>query len=224
MGGGRVAKYIGRPLTIGKKINRWTIIGPSDSGAYRVRKWLCQCECGSEPRMVMERRIKNGESKSCGCWRKENAPRLATIHGRSYSAEYSVWGTMIARCSNKKHAQYKHYGARGISVCHRWRYSFENFYQDMGDRPSAKHSIERIETNGNYEPDNCRWATITEQANNRRNNVIIECDGERKTISQWADVSGVSRSIIKERYCRQGWSAKDAIFLAPGSRRSDPRA
>lgn len=133
--------------------------------------WFCVCDCGKE-RIVRGNDLRNGKTKACGCLQKEVVTERSTKHGyakrNAMAAEYITWENMIARCTNPKATQYADWGGRGIKVCDRWLNSFENFITDMEDKPSSKHSIERKNVNGNYEPSNCRWATPYEQSANRR--------------------------------------------------------
>jgi hypothetical protein len=132
----------------------------------RVRRFMCKCDCGNQ-KIVMLSNLKNGSTKSCGCLSKINAYKT---HGDSGSPEHQTWQRMKRRCDNEKGNRWEHYGGRGIKVCDRWLHSYENFLNDMGRKPSPKHSIDRIDVNGNYEPSNCRWSTPKEQSNNTRRN------------------------------------------------------
>jgi len=126
--------------------------------------WLCLCDCGNSKK-VLGTNLKRGTSFSCGCLRSELLRRSKQTHGMTLTSEFNIWNGMRKRCLNKNNKDYKNYGGRGIKVCDRWLNSFENFYVDMGGRPSAKHSIDRINNDGDYEPSNCRWATAKEQQN-----------------------------------------------------------
>ena len=129
--------------------------------------WKCKCVCGTEVR-VRASHLVSGEVRSCGCLNRDVARETHTTHNMSYSSEYSAWDSMKQRCLNIRNPRYKSYGGRGIIVCERWLSSFENFYEDMGPCLSGKHSLDRINNEGNYEPGNCRWATVSEQNRNRR--------------------------------------------------------
>lgn len=126
--------------------------------------------------------------------------------------EYRTWQAMKSRCNTPGASAFKKYGAKGISVCQRWQESFEAFLEDMGPRPTTEHSIDRIDSRGNYEPSNCRWATRVEQANNVSSNRILECDGRSMTLAQWSRESGVDADVIALRIDRNSWDVKRAIF------------
>lgn len=130
--------------------------------------WVYLCSCGVEI-IVAKHNWSSGHTKSCGCLQREQTAKANTSHGESIGVpEYRAWRNMLDRCGNQRRKDYKHYGGRGISVCSRWRDSYKLFLSDMGRKPSADHSLDRIENNGNYCPGNCRWATKTEQLKNRR--------------------------------------------------------
>jgi hypothetical protein len=151
-----------------KQYGNWTVLKDFGTrGKYYVRYILAKCKCGKEKEIQLAH-LRNGASTQCiGCAGKNN--KHALKHGLISSPEYITWLAMKQRCYDSKRHNYKHYGERGIIICERWLNSFENFYADMGPRPSPKHSIDRINNDGNYEPVNCRWATQKEQVNNTRN-------------------------------------------------------
>lgn len=130
---------------------------------------------------------------------------------------YRTFKSMHLRCYSEKDHRYHYYGGRGITVCDRWLNSFENFYEDMGDPPTPKHSIDRIDNDGNYCPENCRWATIEEQANNKRNNHILTYNGITQTISQWSKYTGIDKKLIASRIYNN-WSVEQALTLPVGSK------
>ena len=134
---------------------------------------------------------------------------MSFIHGMSYSREYISWQTMKARCYNKNNDHYKNWGGRGIAVCDKWKNSFENFYEDMGKRPAGT-TLDRINNDKGYSPENCRWATMKQQENNRRNNHLITYNGKTMTISQWSERLNFKKHIIGERL-KRGWSVEKAL-------------
>lgn len=183
----------------GLKFSRLTVVrldsGRHDHGS---RFWICKCECGSII-SIATTRLTRGLSFSCGCYQRERARDWHITHGGSRSVEYNTWCGIIDRCENKNTEYYHRYGGRGITMCKRWRSSFPAFLADMGKRPSPKHSIDRINNDGNYEPGNCRWSTPKEQGVNKRSTVMITANGKTQCISDWVRETGRDKLTIRRR-------------------------
>lgn len=200
----------------GKRFGRWLVLSRNGASKDRSALWACLCDCGIQ-KTVKASTLKDGSSKSCGCYGREVASagciKRLTLHGETVgknSRIYRIWANMLSRCENEKFDSYKHYGARGIKVCDEW-HSFIRFLSDMG-RPSVDQSIDRIDPNGNYSPENCRWASKSTQMNNKRNNVFLEIDGVRKTVAQWSlEPESVKAKTIYHRI-KKGWDHKSAVF------------
>lgn len=137
------------------------------------------------------------------------------VHGMRHSSEYNTWRSIKVRCRNENDKDYPQYGGRGIKICDRWFDSFKNFIEDMGPRPTSKHSIDRKDNEGDYIPENCQWATKDVQNNNKRTNLIVEFYGKTKTVSEWSQISLVNEQTIHSRL-RLGWPAKLAVWAQPG--------
>ncbi len=193
-------------------------------GTQRRRSvWECQCECGNTA-AVDGGKLRSGHTQSCGCLQKDTASVVNGTHRKSKSKEYRIWQAILRRCGNKNSTCYDRYGGRGIKVCERWLNSFENFLADMGVRPSAQHSVERNDNNGHYEPGNCRWATRKEQGRNTRTNRVIEWNGEKKCLAEWAEIVGIPRDVLKCRL-KRGWSTDrmltEQVRIVPKPQRRD---
>lgn len=173
---------------IGMTFNRLTVIERSERKSGGKAWWRCQCECGGTA-VVTSWDLKSGHTKSCGCHNASNRRQKALSHGYNRTPTYYTWSNMLARCSNPKASRYEQYGGRGIAVCDRWL-SFENFLNDMGERPEGL-SLDRIDPDGGYSKENCRWASTSQQSNNRRNNVFVDYEGKRYTIKQLSDLLDV---------------------------------
>ncbi len=186
------------PNKIGDQFGKLTIIAVAESLDKSGRAWLCRCECGNV-KPIRQSHLRAKISSSCGCVNRINRLKSITKHGHSYSITYSSWAKLKQRCGNPNHTYFQDYGGRGIKVCERWLHSFENFLEDMGERPSKNYSIDRIDFNGNYEPDNCRWATATTQSQNTRHNRNFTINGETKCLAEWCRIYKRPFPIIRER-------------------------
>lgn len=189
----------------GKTFSRWTVLGYAGA-LYELSQWWCKCECGTV-RKVAAQRLLQGGSKSCGCLQRDRTRK----HGKWNTPEYKAWQSMRQRCNNPKDANYFRYGGRGIKVCTRWEESFERFYEDMGPRPSRRHSVGRIDNSGPYSARNCRWETPGQQQVNKRSNRLLTINGESKCISEWSQISGTHHATICGRL-RRGLSHEEAVF------------
>lgn len=197
----------------GTRYGRLVAVREVERGPRNLRRFLCHCDCGAET-IVGLAYLRSGSTRSCGCLRDELLHLNWRKHGESAgqrTPEYRSWKSMCERCQNPHNRAFPGYGGRGISVCDRWRNSYEAFLADMSRRPTSRHSLDRINVDGNYEPGNCRWATMLEQNNNRRSNRRIEIGGEGHTVAEWARLTGTPKSTILARL-EDGWDAERAIF------------
>lgn len=191
-----------------ERFGRWTVIGDKKR-IGRGYKVLCRCDCGTE-RYVNKSDLRLGKSRSCGCLKTESTIRRYTTHGMTGTRTYHIWYAMRQRCYDKKQFSYRIYGGRGINVCDRWRNSFENFLEDMGVCPEGK-TIDRIDTNGNYEPSNCRWATRKEQMRNFRGNIKYFYEGKERPLAEITEMVGMDYKTVYYRMKSYGWSFERAI-------------
>lgn len=199
-------------MQAGDTYNRLTAVASMGKDHNHHPIWMFRCSCGNVV-AVIAYSVKAGHSKSCGCLAREKAAERARLrnrkHGGKGTREYATWAAIRSRCVNGPERNVN-YGNRGIRVCERWG-SFENFNADMGARPSSKHSIERIDVNGDYCPENCKWATPTEQLRNRRDTVYLTHGGKRAPLAQWAEELGINYVTLHARVTRYGWSAERAL-------------
>lgn len=200
-----------KPLDLkGMQFGLLTVLEPAEKTNVKT-KWLCVCECGTV-KSVQTGDLRSGRTKTCGCEKTKRIGLLKLKHGHAragnFSPEYTCWAHIITRCENKKAHAFELYGGRGIKVCQRWRDSFENFFADMGKRPSKGHSVDRIDCNGDYTPENCRWATQHEQTRNTRRNVMVTIDGVTKCQIDWAKELGIVDSTMRRRVARGKYEVK----------------
>lgn len=193
---------------IGQKYGRWTVVSLHHRDSRYMAHYDCICDCGKTG-IVQLGSLRSGGSRSCGCLKDENAGTYFITHGMTRTRTYKSWAEMKARCYNPRCIRYPRYGGRGIVVCERWLHSFENFLADMGERPKGM-TIDRIDNNGNYEPNNCRWATYKQQANNSSNARPLTFNGETLCLSDWAKAKGFKAATIRGRL-RKGWTVEQAL-------------
>lgn len=196
---------------VGKKYNRWTVI----RGTKTINKniyLLCKCECGTE-REIQPNSLLTNRTRSCGCYNVD----ILTKHGLTRTRQYKIWDSMKYRCLNNKCHAYESYGGRGIKICDSWL-KFENFWEDMRDgyfthlEEHGEHNtqIDRIDNNGNYCKENCKWSTARKQQNNRRVNRMIEFNGQSKTLGEWAYEYGINYETLLSRL-NSKWSIEEAL-------------
>lgn len=201
----------------GTKFSRLTVINMLPKNNNRESHYFCICECGAE-RNILGSSLKNGNTKSCGCYQKDQVRKAATRHGMSHTKIHHLWKGMMSRCYSPANFAFEHYGQRGITVCEKW-HTFENFFEDMGERPPGR-SLDRIDNNGPYSPENCRWATRAEQARNKRSNRVLGWRGEEKVLSDWAKCLGISGRVIAHRLDILGWDIERTLSKPARSKRS----
>ncbi len=205
-----------KPIDLtGMTFGKLTVMSLIGLNKFKRREWECRCECGNTIPIDVGH-LRSGHTQSCGCARGDANEKRCLRHGAARrgkeTGEHQSWRAMIRRCTVVDDPKYPSYGGRGIRVCQRWRESFEAFLADMGLRPSPKHTIDRFpDVNGNYDPANCRWATAREQAQNKRDNVNITCNGETLCVAEWERRMGFPEGRIRNRL-RLGWSAERAIM------------
>lgn len=192
---------------LGAVFGRWTVTGPTVQAKHK--KVPVTCICGVS-KAIDKTNLLKGLSQSCGCLAKEVTSALSKTHGKSGTPVYAVWNMMKQRCSLPSNASYPDYGGRGISYDPTWE-SFEVFYRDMGDPPFPRATLERLDTNGNYCKENCRWASKLEQANNKRNNVLFEYKGQKLSLSKIAKLTGMNQNTLTSRIYGQSLSLEEAL-------------
>lgn len=199
---------------IGQKFGRLTVVSESNyyvspTGNKSVR-WNCVCECGKSI-LASTNQLRNGIIVSCGCYGREIARKTHTTHGLTNSRIYHIWRGIKDRCYDEKKDSYPYYGGRGITVCGEWQNDFQAFYDwAMANGYDENLTIDRIDTNGNYEPSNCRWATMEEQQNNKRNNRFFNIEGQALTLPQISKKYNINLYVLKNRV-RKGWDITEAV-------------
>jgi len=186
---------------VGEKFGRWTVMSKAKNKGKNTA-WNCLCECGTE-RSVLTHNLTRGKSSSCGCGQKEAASKANTTHGKRNTKLYGVYSGMKQRCYNENSPAYEYYGGKGVYICKEWLDDFMNFYNWAKANGYGKDmSIDRIDPNGNYEPDNCRWVTMEKQQNNKLNSMFIIIGNEKKTISEWAKTRKTNQQTLYSKIYR----------------------
>lgn len=205
-------------ISVGDVFTRWTVIEKGLPNKWGYTTWICRCSCGTV-KTIAQSELLQGRTKSCGCYRKDSARKQHTVHGGNKERLYEVWHGMKKRCSPANKDKYPSYAGRGIAVCEEWSDSYECFKRwavKNGYNEEAAYNectIDRIDVNGNYCPQNCRWVNMKAQCNNRRNTIYLTLNNETKSISVWADEVGISIDVLYHRY-KSGWS-NEKILTQP---------
>lgn len=218
---GRECLLTSKSVRVGEEFDRLMVMELVGVNSRGARVWKCKCKCGNEV-MAESRVLRKGGKRSCGCLPVELTKERSTIHGfarhdGSRPPEYGIWHNIHYRCENPNNKDWHNYGGKGVKVCKRWA-DFVNFYDDMGPRPTSKHTIERKDGDGNYCPDNCVWAVMKVQQRNRNNNQLIEYEGEQKCLAEWAEILDMNYYNLWDRLFRSGWTVTMA-FSTPTKRR-----
>lgn len=186
---------------IGKRFGRLLVIEESGQRIDGQRAWVCRCDCGKITNPIRGHSLRCGDTTSCGCVHKEKTARTFTTHGKSNTRLYNVWSCMKKRCTNESDSRYEHYGGRGIAVCEEWEDDFQAFYDwAMANGYKEGLQIDRIENDGNYCPENCRWADRDTQANNKSDNVKVAYNGSLITITQLSKMCGIKQATLYKRF------------------------
>ncbi len=197
------------PTAIGDRFGRLVVVAKGEKRGL-IRYWDCVCDCGGR-KSVNGGQLRTDRCRSCGCLERES--RSKPTHGMHGTRTYVSWLAMRERCGNPRHHAWEDYGGRGIEVCARWD-RFEFFLADMGERPAATE-LDRIDVNRGYEPGNCRWASRKTNTRNRRCTRFLEYRGERRSLGEWCEITGLAKSTVQNRIDRQGWSV-DRALSTPG--------
>jgi len=202
----------------GKRFNKLVVLNRIENDKYGNARWLCKCDCGNKAK-VLGSHLRSNHTKSCGCLQKESFKNIIhkSKHNMINTRIYRIWIGMKNRTNEKsklKEKYYKNYSGRNIGMCKEWKKDFITFYKwSIENGYNDKLTIDRIDVNDNYEPNNCRWITMEEQQNNKRNNKIIEYKGEKHTLSEWNKILNYTNGLLKNRLNR-GWSVERA-FTTP---------
>lgn len=202
----------------GQRFGRLVVESFAYADKDRHSMWNCKCDCGSKI-VAKGSNLRGGRTQSCGCLHREIVTEQSRKHGKTNTRLHSIWQNMIDRTERKSNRQYKDYGGRGITVCKEWRDDFEAFYEwAMNHGYKDNLTIDRINNDRGYSPDNCRWSTRKQQGRNRRSNHLISYNGEIKTLTEWAEQLQVSCDLLRDRL-KCGWTVEEALETPVGEPR-----
>jgi hypothetical protein len=198
---------------VGERYGRLAVVAPAEMIAGR-KAYVCRCDCGAV-KTVRSAYLVSGKVRSCGCLRAETAAHTAQSGAKTDARRrdplYSRWNCMVQRCHNPRNPSFRNYGGRGIEVCPQWRDSFARFIADMGNPPTPEHTIDRIDNDDGYKPENCRWATPAQQLRNRRGNIQLTAHGRTMTAKDWAQATGIDYQRLTKTYRTEGQAAAEAL-------------
>ena len=194
----------------GQRFGKVTVLSRVANNKHGRAVWLCKCDCGNE-KEIPAANLKSGRTTSCG-WYSRGLKRKTGTHGMTNTRIFHEWQSMLQRCNNPNNQRYEDYGGRGIKVCDEWIDNFVSFYEwSMDNGYDEILTLDRKDVDGDYSPDNCRWVTNLEQQSNKRNNRVIECNGEKYILNEWARITGLNAQTIAWRIDR-GWSVEEALY------------
>ena len=202
----------------GQRFGRLTVIERTENNRHGNAMWLCLCDCGNKV-IVLGSDLRAGHTRSCKCLQDEVNRELHKTHGLSKTRLHKIWSKMIDRCYNPHHVQYHNYGGRGITICREWKDDFTVFYAwAMANGYAETLSIDRIDNDGNYCPENCQWITMREQQNKRGDNVLVTMNGKTQNVTQWCNELGANRAYVYKRL-KKGWPPEKAFFYSKSKKR-----
>ena len=211
---------IAKDLT-GCRIGRLVVLSKEKEKAGKQNIWKCKCDCGNTV-FVRACHLTSNHTKSCGCLQRETASKSATKHGQSGDRLCSIWYGMRKRCYNRNYKHFKDYGGRGIKICEEWANDFQAFHDwAMSNGYADNLTIDRIDVNGDYCPENCRWITNEEQQNNRRTSRLLTYKGETHTMKDWARIAGLNYNTLRSRINAYKWSIEKALTTQTNTGRSN---